>query len=80
MRTTLRRRFWVEAGLGVVTAVLAVVTLIWPQWIELVFHVDPDQGSGSLESAIVWAALVATVIVSAITRVEWRRARGAAPA
>ena len=75
MRTTTRRRFWVEAGLGVLTAVLAAVTSIWPQWIELVFHVDPDLGSGSLEWAIVPAALVATFVVSAFAGFEWRRAR-----
>jgi|KBSSwiStaDraftv2_1062776.scaffolds.fasta_scaffold5069978_1 hypothetical protein len=75
MRTTLRRRFWVESGLGVLTAVLAVATSIWPQWIELVFQVDPDLGSGSLEWAIVLAALVATIVGSALAGFEWRRAR-----
>jgi hypothetical protein len=38
--------------------VLGVATLVWNDWIELLFKVDPDAGDGSLEKAIV-AVLVA---------------------
>ena len=39
----LRSRFWVETALGSVTAILAVVTVISPEWIEVLFGVDPDE-------------------------------------
>lgn len=71
----LRTRFWLEVGLGIVTAILAVLTLVSKEWIELVFGVDPDQGSGTLEWALVGLALAVTLIVSLMARQEWRRAR-----
>ncbi len=44
-----RRRF----GLGVGALAAAVLTIAWPDWIEQVFHVDPDGGSGTLEAFVV---------------------------
>src|SRR5438094_9632 len=43
----LRQRFWIELALALASAALLVVTLLWNEWIELVFHVDPDAGSGA---------------------------------
>ena len=51
--TGVRRRFWIEAGLGTASFVLLVLTLIWHDWIEIVFGVDPDQRSGFAEWLIV---------------------------
>ena len=34
MRSNLPRRFWVEICLAVITGVLALITPIWPDWIE----------------------------------------------
>jgi hypothetical protein len=68
-----RARFWIEAGLALVTAVLFVVTLVSPEWIEILFGVDPDGGSGALEWGIVVFLLMATVLFGALARVEWKR-------
>ncbi|MGV4891926.1 hypothetical protein ACSR0Z_36290 [Streptomyces viridosporus] len=54
---------------------LFLVTLIWPDWIEAVFGVDPDQRSGALEWAIVAVALCATLTFSLLARSEYREAR-----
>ena len=69
----MRRRFWVELALAAVTGVLTVVTLISHEWIEIVFGVDPDGGSGLLEWGIVVALAVATVAFGLLARMEWRR-------
>ena len=70
----LSRRFWVEAGLGLAGTVFAVLTLAWRDWIEIVFKVDPDHHSGSLEWIIVAVAVAVTVITFAAARIEWRKA------
>ncbi|HEU4426506.1 MAG TPA: ABC transporter permease [Pilimelia sp.] len=73
-KTKLPKRFWIEAALAATTAILAIVTLISREWIEIVFHVDPDQGSGLLEWAIVIALGSATLLFSLLARAEWRHA------
>src|SRR4051812_25931217 len=70
----LRRRFWIELALAVVNIALQVLTFIWDEWIELVFQVDPDAGSGALEWAIVGITLALSLTFVVLARVEWRRA------
>jgi hypothetical protein len=66
-------RFWLESALATVSALLLVVTVVWHEWIELVFRVDPDGGSGAAE----WLVVVVLGVISALSalaaRVEWRR-------
>jgi hypothetical protein len=69
-----RPRFWIQAGLGTVTGFLFVLTLVWRDWIEAVFRVDPDGGNGSLEWIIVGVLGVATASLLLLARIEWRRA------
>ena len=69
----LRRRFWVEAAVGLGSALLCLVTLVWHDWIEIVFALDPDQGSGALEWLIVAVTLAIAVTAIALARQEWRR-------
>jgi hypothetical protein len=72
--SALRHRFYVEAALGSVTGILAVATLITREWIEILFGVDPDGGSGALEIGIVVALAAATVTFGLLARAEWRHA------
>jgi hypothetical protein len=74
-RFWIKNRFVIEAALASGTAVLTLVTLISREWIEVVFHVDPDAGSGLLEWAIVVALAAATLLFSLLARADWRRAR-----
>jgi hypothetical protein len=76
--TGVRRRFWIEAGLGTASFVLLVLTLIWHDWIEIVFGADPDQRSGFAEWLIVAILAVATVTFAVLARIDLRRLRAAA--
>ena len=74
MTNGLRRRFWPEAGLGLITGVLFLLTLVRRDWIEALFGIDPDNHSGSLEFMIVGGLLVVTIALVALASYEWRRA------
>jgi hypothetical protein len=74
MTNGLRRRFWPEAGLGLITGVLFILTLVRRDWIEALFGIDPDNHSGSLEYMIVGGLLVVTIALVALASYEWRRA------
>jgi hypothetical protein len=74
VKQPVRRRFWVEMAAGIVSFVLLALTLVWGEWIELLFGLSPDAGSGELEWLITGATLALTVVFLALARVEWRRA------
>lgn len=74
MRRNLRPIFWLEATLAGISAALFVLTLLWKDWIEIVFGFDPDNRSGALEWALVAVLVTITVGLSALARSEWRRA------
>ena len=76
MRTApTRRRFLVETALAVVSAALLLLTLLWKDWIELVFRVDPDGGSGALEWAITAVALAVAVASGVLAHRDRPRSR-----
>jgi len=75
MRNALRRRFWFETAMVIVTSIVFVFTLVQRDWIEIVIGVDPDQGNGTLEWLIVGALLVVTITLFTLASYEWRRAR-----
>jgi hypothetical protein len=72
-----RRRFRIGLTAALASGVLAIVTLMWPDWIERVFGIEPDQGSGALEWVTVAVACAISVGSAVVARLEWRRARAA---
>ncbi|MCU1345294.1 MAG: transporter permease, partial [Acidimicrobiia bacterium] len=68
-------RVWLEAVGAAVTGTLLLLTMVWREWIEVVFRVDLDHGSGSLEWAFVVATGVTTVVLASLAGCEWHRAR-----
>ncbi len=76
MRRGLRARLWIEAIASVTAAMLAIITLLWRDWIEVVFRVDPDNHSGQLEWLIVAALVVAAVACGSLARRDWRLSMG----
>lgn len=77
MRNALRWYFWLETGMAVATAILFAITLVWRSWIEIVFNIDPDNRSGTLEWLIVGTLLMMTLVLFTMAGYEWRRARAA---
>jgi len=66
--------FWLETSVASITGILFVITLFWRDWIELLFHVDPDQGSGALEWIVVGCLLLVTLVLFSLAGYEWRKA------
>ena len=75
MNPRLRVRLWSEVSFASLTAIVGAITAVYPRWIEAVFGIDPDHGSGALEWAIVGVCFVATVVSLLAARTCWREAR-----
>jgi hypothetical protein len=73
-----RLRYPLELACALVCGTLAVLTLVIHNWIEVVFGVDPDGGSGLAEVAIVAVLFVVSVALAAdvvrLRRLERARA------
>jgi hypothetical protein len=78
LRRRLGARFWWDSGGALLSAGLCVATLLNAEWIELVFGVDPDHGSGALEWGIVIVTAAFASLLSLLARREWRAAAQAA--
>jgi hypothetical protein len=54
--------------------VLFLLTIVRRDWIEVLFGVDPDRHSGSLEWWMISSLLAVTVVLFSLAAFEWRRA------
>ncbi len=68
-----RTLFRLELGAAVLLGILAAVTLVWRDWIEGVFGVDPDRHNGSVEWLVVAVLAVAACSLGALARRQWRQ-------
>jgi len=69
----------IETGLAAAAGLLAIVTLIWPTWIETLFGVEPDGGSGEAEWLVVVVLALVAVTSGLLARREYRAARRLPP-
>lgn len=65
----------IEMGLGSLSILLAVLTMVWPTWIEGLFGVDPDGGTGETEWGIVAVFALAAVALFVVARLHYSHAR-----
>ena len=70
-------RLRIEVAVSLVSTGLLLLTLAWPDWLELALHVDPDGGNGAAEWAIVGFFALVALISIALARIDWRRLRSA---
>ena len=75
----LRGRFWIELVLSALSCLLTIGTVLVHDWIEVLFHIEPDEGGGSLEALITVLAVAVTVAFVLAARFEWRRASARQP-
>jgi hypothetical protein len=71
--TRRRTLFWIESGLAVLCALLSIVTVSRPAWIEALTGFDPDRRNGSFEWLIVAGLFTASGLAGLAARAEWRR-------
>ena len=64
-----------EIVLSGIFAVAAAGTAVVPDWIEAVFGVDPDHGSGTLEWALVVVLGLAAIGAALLGRRDYLRGR-----
>lgn len=75
MRSSLLTRFWVEVALGLASAALTALTIVWPDWIERLFGFEPDGGDGSTEWGFALSLVIVTIVFSMLAGRTWWRHR-----
>ncbi|MEA2313139.1 MAG: hypothetical protein QOE28_3107 [Solirubrobacteraceae bacterium] len=65
-----RTLFRIESGLSAALGLLALMTLVWHDWMEA-FGWDPDHGDGSAE----WVAVAVLAVAAIATGLAARRRR-----
>ena len=71
----LRSRFWLENALAAAALILAIATVVQPEWVEVVFGIDPDASSGAFEWALTSIAAASALVAGWLARREWRRTK-----
>ena len=68
-----RTRFRIERALSILFGAAALLTIAWPDWIEGVFSVDPDEHSGGVEWLLVAVLGLGAVLLGIAARREQRQ-------
>lgn len=65
----------IETALSLLFAGLAIITALWPAWIETVFRVDPDGGDGAAEWLVVAVLGMVAIAAFILARRDYRTVR-----
>ena len=65
-------RVMVESLLAALSAAALVLTSLWPQWIEGLFGLEPDGGSGETEWGLALGLAALTMVFIARAGRAWR--------
>jgi hypothetical protein len=80
MSSRQRKLIATEAVLAGVAGLLAILTAVWSDWIEIVFGWDPDHHSGGAELTIIVVLACLSLLSGAAARwqaVRWGRVTAA---
>ncbi len=73
MQNRLLTRFWVEMVLGLMSAALLALTIVVPDWMEVLFGFAPDAGDGSAEWALTLLWATVSVLMFGFAGRTWRK-------
>jgi len=73
MQNRLPTRIWVETALGLMSAALLALTIVLPDWIELLFGSAPDAGDGSTEWGLALSLAAVSVLMFGFAGRTWRK-------
>ena len=73
-----RTRIRIEGAVALFAAFLGLLTMVWKDWIEVVFRVDPDGHSGAVEVGVVLGLFAPALLLGSLAGFERHRARAAA--
>ncbi len=72
----MRKLRWIEAGMGLVTGALFLLTLVHANWLESL-GIDPDGGNGSTERLIIGALALLTIALISLASYQFGKAASA---
>lgn len=75
MKSILRARFYFAAGLATLYGSTAVLTLLWPDWLELLTGLQLDYHQGSFERIVVSGLFLAGIFGYVAAWAEWRQSK-----
>jgi hypothetical protein len=67
--------FWIELALAGLSALLCLLTIVSPEWIEELFGLDPDRGTGSFEWELVVLSGFLTFLFALLAGRQWSATR-----
>ena len=65
--------FWLKVVLGLMSTTLLALTLVAPDWIELLFGIAPDEGTGASEWGLSLSFVTVSIVMFGSSWRTWRK-------